>query len=216
MFGREGFVRALIVAFFIAKALDQFTNPKHPQQNGLTTYSVGCATDPCAGWANLPEFTYTVAIGPNTFDMKYTDEPVLSTHTACTFTGSPATAASCEMTNAGTIAHSTLGYEYHFTVPGWTGSGNWDLWNVQSATLRVVDGTVAASGSATSGAVSGSGSRSGSAMVTPAPTTGTGVSGSGLAQASSTASTGAVVRTGVPGWLVGVGMGVAAGAVLGV
>ena len=31
----------------------------------VTTYSVGCATDPCAGWGNLPDFTYTMAIGPS-------------------------------------------------------------------------------------------------------------------------------------------------------
>ena len=31
----------------------------------VTTYSVGCATEPCAGWANLPDFTYTMAIGPS-------------------------------------------------------------------------------------------------------------------------------------------------------
>ncbi|KAK3201826.1 hypothetical protein GRF29_164g806539 [Pseudopithomyces chartarum] len=41
----------------------------------VTTYSVGCATEPCAGWANLPDFTYTMAIGPSTVDFVYTDGP---------------------------------------------------------------------------------------------------------------------------------------------
>jgi hypothetical protein len=45
------------------------------------------------------------------------------------------------MTNEGTIFSSTRGCEHYFTVPGDTGV--WRLYNIMSATLKLVDGTVA-------------------------------------------------------------------------
>lgn len=58
-----------IVALGDAGADDDEFKDFHAQvmdvNEDVTTYSVGCATEPCAGWANLPPFTYTIAIGPS-------------------------------------------------------------------------------------------------------------------------------------------------------
>lgn len=185
------------------------------QQNDLTTYSVGCATDPCAGWGNLPTFTYTVAIAQTTFDMLYSDYDLLSTHTACTFftdAASPSafpTSASCEMTNRGTIRTSTMGYEHHFTVPDETG-----LWNVLRATLRVVDGTVATpTGTGASAGVTGT--AGGVSSTGPGITTGPTATptGSGGSVASATTSLGWAMKTRAgEAWALGIAC--AAGALL--
>jgi hypothetical protein len=88
--------------------------------------------------------------------------------------------------------------EHHFTVPG--GSGNFELYNVMSATLKVIDGT-------------------GDASITGAPTTATTTSGSvapsaGASGGSGARSTGFARETGAPAakWIVG--MGAAVGAVI--
>ncbi|KAF2786897.1 hypothetical protein K505DRAFT_330028 [Melanomma pulvis-pyrius CBS 109.77] len=163
--------------------------------NGLTTYSVGCASNPCDGWENLPDFTYTVIIGPNTWDMKYSDEPILSTHTACTFLGSPITQASCEMTNTGHIRTHSLGYEHHFMVPNETG-----LDKIRTATLTIIDGTAVPSRPYVS------------ASVSTTSTTSTTV-GAASGSVSSTAKAQRTAAAVAP-WVLGAG--VAAGAVLGV
>ncbi|KAF2111371.1 hypothetical protein BDV96DRAFT_649933 [Lophiotrema nucula] len=180
-------------------------------QNDLTTYSVGCATDPCAGWGNLPTFTYTMVIASTTWDMLYSSMPLLSTHTACTFytdSANPSafpTSASCEMTNTGRIGTHTNGYEHHFTVPEET-----DVWNVMSATLRVLDGTASMSTPTGSAGSSRSGTTSGT--ITTGPTTTP--TGSGGGAASGTASSGMAMKTkGAEVWMLG--MGVAAGAMFG-
>ncbi|KAH7135757.1 hypothetical protein B0J11DRAFT_169291 [Dendryphion nanum] len=180
--------------------------------NDVTTYSVGCATNPCAGWGNLPKFTYTIAIGQNTFDMRYSDLPFLSTRTACTFTGDFPTKASCEMTNSGRIATITRGYEHHFTVPDTT-----DMWNIMRATMRVLDGTVAPTPVTTGSTIMTTSSPRPTSISTgsrtivgsnPVSTGGTAASAAG----SSSVSSGKAERTGAP-WVLGVGM--VAGAVLG-
>ena len=175
-------------------------------------------------------FTLSIYIKTNpvlAVDFVYTDGPQYSTHSACTFTGSPTpTAASCSMTNADTIRTHTMGYEHDFTVPG--GTGVWEFWNIQKATLRVLDGTVAASTTTGEGASSTSGSGSASesesesesesrtSMVTPTPTvTGTetsagasGVSSGSQASESAPLSSGAAGAVGVGAWKVGLGMAV--------
>lgn len=179
-------------------------------------------------------FTLDIYIKTNPLlavDFVYTDGPQYSTHSACTFTGSPTpTAASCSMTNADTIRTHTMGYEHDFTVPG--GTGVWEFWNIQKATLRVLDGTVAASTTtgegarSTSGSASesesesvsesGSGSDSWTSMVTPTPTvtgTGTSAGASGVSSGSQASegaplSSGAAGAVGVGAWKVGLGMAV--------
>lgn len=153
-------------------------------------------------------------------------EDCRSTRTACTFTGSPASLASCEMTNTHQLGTHSSGYEHHFTVPDET-----DVWNVMSATMRIIDGTFSAT---STGSGSGSGSESGSSTPTPTPTstssqrlssdslssptptsTGSPVITTGGSATGSVASSGRAERTAgvVAPWMLGAG--VAAGAVLG-
>lgn len=112
------------------------------------------------------------------------------------------------MTNEGTIRTSTLGYEHHFTVPGDTGV--WDLWNIQSATLKVLDGTVAAS--TTSGGsleTSTPTLTDGGSLTTPAPTlTVVSTSASGSGSGDAPASTGAADSLKTNAWTLGLGMGI--------
>jgi hypothetical protein len=142
-----------------------------------------------------------VAIGPSTIDVKFADLPFVSSHSACTFQGSPPTAASCEITNQVGGRTRTIENEVHFTIPAApTDSGNWDLYNIMSATLKVIDG----SGNATDTA----------SASTTTPTAGSAASSTALGSGSGSTSAGFARETGVPAAKWVVGMGVAVGAMV--
>jgi hypothetical protein len=142
-----------------------------------------------------------VAIGPSTIDVKFADLPFVSSHSACTFQGSPPTAASCEITNQVGGRTRTIENEVHFTIPAApTDSGNWDLYNIMSATLKVIDG----SGNTTDTA----------SASTTTPTAGSAASSTALGSGSGSTSAGFARETGVPAAKWVVGMGVAVGAMV--
>ncbi|KAF2677522.1 hypothetical protein K458DRAFT_409549 [Lentithecium fluviatile CBS 122367] len=199
-------------ADFHARAMDV--------QSGITTYSVGCATTLCHGWeAAVDGYAFTIAIAENTYDLKYENSRALyvyflnsylgwSTHSACTFTGTPATTASCEMTFEGTIETSTYGEEHHFTTPLMASGTESDVREL------FLDGTVGETLTTKgSGRASETGSRSPSASgsemgPTPVPTpTSTGPEGG---QVASSQSAGIAAKTGTPRLAVEVGIGVPA------
>jgi hypothetical protein len=150
-----------------------------------------------------------VVIGPSTIDVKFADLPFLSSHSACTFQGSPPTAASCEITNSVGDRTRTIGNEAHFTIPAApTDSGNWDLYNIMSATLKVIDG----SRNMTDTASASSGTASMTGATTTTPTAGSAASSIALGSGSGSTSAGFARETGVPAakWVVGVGVAVGA------
>jgi hypothetical protein len=100
------------------------------------------------------------------------------------------------MTNKGTILSSTLGYEHHFTIP-YTGTAVWELWNIQSATIKVLDGEATATPNLSESAPTASNADQ-SEEATQSPTDSTG---------------GTSMITAAPVWRAGVG--VLAGAMLG-
>lgn len=152
-----------------------------------------------------------MAIGPSTFDWKFSDLPDVSSHTACRFTGSPATAASCEATLEAAGQTETVENEYHFTVPGDTSV--WASYNIVSATLKVVDGTVEASTTANTTASMASETASSTGTNLASPTAAGSESGSAASNSGNTARSTAFAReTGAPAakWIVGVGAAVGA------
>lgn len=154
-----------------------------------------------------------MAIGPSTFDWKFSDLPHVSSHSACKFTGSPATAASCEATMVAVGQTTTIENEYHFTVPGAT--GKLASYNVVSATLKVVDGTVeSTTASTTASAATETGSVTGTNSAST--TTTRSESGSAVSTGGGTAPSSAFAReTGAPAakWVVGVGAAIGAAVV---
>ncbi|KAH9900215.1 hypothetical protein F4778DRAFT_740708 [Xylariomycetidae sp. FL2044] len=115
---------------------DDFQGVPVGSSGDATTYAVTCSTEPCAGWENLPDFTYTMVLGPSTYDFLYTTRGDTSS-SQCTFTGSPtATEATCTDIHEYSLGTLT-GRSTYYTLPN-TGEIYFEM---ASATLTVADGT---------------------------------------------------------------------------
>jgi hypothetical protein len=94
------------------------------------------------------------------------------------------------------------------TSPG--DSGNWDMYNIMSATLKVIDGTASTTGTASVP----TGTASTTDATTTTPTAGSAASSIAPSSGSAEVSTAFARETGVPAAKWVVGMGVAVGAMV--
>ncbi|KAF2684647.1 hypothetical protein K458DRAFT_487460 [Lentithecium fluviatile CBS 122367] len=120
-------------------------------QDSTTTYTVFCDDMKSCTGNSMKQ----LVLGPNTLELESSYNTTASLSEDCTFTGVPATAATCIGTHVGTQTlqgGSVQPFSYSDTVIApYTTRGN-EQFNVMSATLRVVNGeaTGTATGAVTS------------------------------------------------------------------